>query len=274
MHSKRNVLRVFLGGCLGLGVFQAGVVSASSFKIDPIQVVLAGAAKSALLTLTNQSDQPLRFEVTAFAWDQGARGEIELQPTDDILFFPKLFSVAPGKEQKIRVGTTASALQSEKTYRVFVEELRPLEKPKEPAAGSQVRVLTKMGIPIFLRPATPSPAGAIADLTVAKAVVSFEVKNAGNVHFSLYGVRVVGTTATGETVFERKAEGWYVLAGGSRTYEISLSPQECGRLEHVVVEATTDIGSFKGQADIGPDACSTPTPAPGATPAGAEHGMR
>jgi fimbrial chaperone protein len=255
VHSERKVRRVLLGCCLGLGLIQAEVVVGSTFEVNPIQIVFAGKAKSALLTLTSKSDETLRFEVTAFAWNQNAKGEMELAPTEDIVFFPKLFSVSPGKEQKIRVGTTGSALGREKTYRIFVEELRPLEKPKQPPTGSQVRVLTKMGIPIFLQPPSPNSSGVVSDLGVANSALSFTVHNTGNVHFSLYGVRVVGTAASGETVFDRKAEGWYVLAGGTRTYEMTLTPEECSRLTHLEVDARADIGELKGQIDVGPGAC-------------------
>jgi fimbrial chaperone protein len=274
VHSQRKVLRILFGCFLGLGFLQAEAVPGSTFKVNPIQIAFSGPAKSALLTLTNESDETLRFEVTAFAWDQSPKGDVKLQPTEDIVFFPKLFSVPPGKERKIRVGTTATVAGTEKTYRIFVEELRPLEKPKQPPTGSQVRILTKMGIPIFLQPPKPNPAGGIASLAVVNGVVSFEIRNTGNVHFSLYGVRVVGTAAPGETVFERKAEGWYVLAGGSRAYDMSLSQQECSRLKHIVAEAETNIGAFKDQLDVAPGACGTPTPAGAALPVGMEHGGR
>jgi fimbrial chaperone protein len=266
VHSEQKVRGLLLGCCLGLGLSQAEVVLGSTFEVNPIQIVFAGKSKSALLTLTSKSEETLRFEVTVFAWNQNAKGEMELTPTEDIVFFPKLFSVAPGKEQRIRVGTTGSAMEREKTYRIFVEELRPLEMPKLPPAGSQVRVLTKMGIPIFLQPQSPNTSG-----VVANSAISFTVQNTGNVHFSLYGVRVVGTGASGETVFDRKAEGWYVLAGGARTYEMALTAEECNRLTHLAVDARADIGELKGQIDVGPGACGAPTPA--AAPAGeAEDG--
>ncbi len=266
MRSQRNVVGTMLAGCLGLGLLQAEAAFASTFKVDPIQVVFAGSARSTLVTVTNQSEEALRFEVTAFAWDQSPKGEIRLAATEDIVFFPKLFTIDPGKEQKIRVGTAVGALDREKTYRIFVEELRPLEKPKQPPAGSQVRVLTKMGIPIFLQPARRETSAAVGGLGVANSAIGFEVRNTGNVHFSLFAVRVVGTTTGGETVFDRNAEGWYVLAGGSRAYEMSLPPEQCSRLAVVAVEARTDVGTFNGQVKVAPGACAAPFPSSAATP--------
>jgi fimbrial chaperone protein len=267
---ERKVWGSLLGCLLGLGLLQAETAPGSTFEVNPIQAVLTGKTKSALLTVTNASRETLRFEVTVFAWDQNAKGEMELRPTEDVVFFPRLFSIAPGKEQKIRVGTTASVSEREKTYRIFVEELRPLEQPTPSPAGSQVRVLTKMGIPIFLQPANPKPSGAVAALGIANGTVSFDIRNTGNVHFSLFGVRVVGTGASGETVFDRKAEGWYVLAGGNRTYQIALTPEECSRIRHLAVDALADIGELKGGVDVSPSAC--PTPATPGVPGGANGG--
>jgi fimbrial chaperone protein len=274
VNRLRKCATTALGCCLGLGLLQAEAVLGSTFKVNPIQIVLSGATTSALLTLTNESQGTLRFEVTAFAWTQDSTGEMKLQPTRDIVFFPKLFSVAPGGEQKIRVGATVSAGDLEKTYRIFVEELHPLEKPSTTPAGSQVRVLTKMGIPIFLQPSRLTHAGNVVGLKVDHSVLSFAVNNTGNCHFSLYGVRAEGRAADGTRVFERKAEGWYVLVEGSRAYEIPLTASECDPLKQIVVTAQTDIGELTARLDVPPGACVVAPSGGAAGPAKAGSGRR
>ena len=122
---------------------------ASTFTVDPTQVFLTAKASSRMLTLRNQSDHPLRFQLTVFGWSQNERGEMDLVPTQDIVFFPTLLTLAPDEERKVRIGVATEFGATEKTYRIFVEELPPLVQPEE----GGVTVLTKMGIPIFLRPA-------------------------------------------------------------------------------------------------------------------------
>lgn len=261
MHHEPRI-RAVLSCCLGLVLCQAGAVAASSFKITPVQVALSGRTRSALLTLSNESDEALRFEVSAFTWDQSAKGEMVLHPTQDILFFPALFTVAPGKEQKIRVGTSVGAGSEEKTYRIFVQELRPLATSTPAPGTTQVRILTRMGIPIFLEPAKAHLSGVISGARVSGGVLSFDVRNTGNVHFSVLEAKVVGRAADGTEVFEQRAEGWYVLAQGLRTYEIPLTADRCSRAARVAVEVRTGFGTLTGETPIAERDCAVAKPAP------------
>ena len=245
---------LFLGFALG----QSGALSAAAFRVTPIQVALSSTNSSALLTLTNESSETLRFQVSAHAWTQGRKGEIELAPTQDIVFFPALLTLEAGKERKIRVGTSASAGAVEKTYRIFVEELPPVEQPKDSSAPrSEVRVRTKMGIPIFLLPAAkPDVAGAIESPALDEGQLRFRVRNIGNVHFTLLSVRITGTGASGEAIFEKQAEGWYVLTAGIREYEIPIPPAECARVKAFSIEATNERETMKARLDAPPGACA------------------
>jgi fimbrial chaperone protein len=229
---------------LGLGLFQAEAAFGSAFKVTPIRVVLWGERSSALLTLTNESDQTLRFQITAFAWDQSSTGEMQLAPTEDIVFFPTLLSLDPGKERKVRVGTLVPSGATEKTYRIFFEELPPLERTATNRPPTQIRVLTKMGVPVFLEPEEPFPAGGIENLSLENGSLRFRVRNSGNVHFSLQAVRVKGTGASGETV-----------AGGIRDYELPSSHEECTRVRWVTIEAQTERSSFEAQEIVRAGAC-------------------
>src|SRR5438132_13311632 len=111
---------------LGL-VLQAGNIAGSAFKVTPVRVTFSGPS-STLLTLRNESDQPLRFQISSFTWSQDARGSVQLSPTDDIVFFPALLTLNAGEEWKVRVAATGAATDGEKADRIFFEELPPLEK--------------------------------------------------------------------------------------------------------------------------------------------------
>jgi fimbrial chaperone protein len=94
----------------------------------------------------------LQFQLSVFAWAQSPSGEMQLEPTEDIVFFPTLLTLKPNETRRVRVGSATTQEVREKTYRIFVEELPPAGT----VAGSGVRVLTKMGIPIFVRPVKKS----------------------------------------------------------------------------------------------------------------------
>src|SRR5512141_1097943 len=163
---------------LGL-VLQAGNVFASAFKVTPVRVTFSGAS-STLLTLKNESDQPLRFQISSFAWKQDPKGEVKLEPSDDIVFFPALLTLGPGEERKVRVASTVEAEQVEKTYRILFEELPGIEKPGV-TAGAQVKILIKMVIPIFVTPQKGYAQAVVENASIRDNAITFDVRNSGNI---------------------------------------------------------------------------------------------
>jgi fimbrial chaperone protein len=241
---------------LGLAL-QAGNISGSTFKVTPVRVTFSGPS-STLLTLKNESDQPLRFQITTFSWSQDPKGAMQLAPTEEIVFFPALLSLGPGEERKVRVAATVAAKDVEKTYRIFFEELPPLERPL--TLGAQVRILTKMGIPIFVAPAKGKAEASIELVRMEKGTLGFDVRNSGNVHFSLEGVKLHGIGSKGQTLFDRQLDGWYVLAGSPRSYSVEIPAPSCSSLKKIVIEAQTDVtsvgnGTVTKEFEVSPAFC-------------------
>jgi fimbrial chaperone protein len=230
---------------LGL-VLQAEYARASAFRVSPVQVQLSGKS-SALLTLSNESGDPLRFQITAFAWNQSPSGEMQLAPTDDISFFPSLVTLKPGEERKVRVGSNVIAGEAEKTYRIFFEEL-PDARPV--SDKSQIRILTKMGIPIFVEPLKMVPEARVGNLKIENGRLMFGVSNAGNSHYSVQHLHVQALDSAGKPVFERDLDGWYVLAGGVRDYSVEFPADACLAVRSVKVEALTDITAANVPATV------------------------
>jgi len=231
-------------------------VWAGSLAVNPVRVFLSGAVKSAVLTLQNSGDEPARFQLTLFAWDQNPQGEMVLAPTSDIVFFPPLLTLAPREQRSIRVGTKTPPGAIEKTYRLFVEELPPAEGSAPAGLPGQVRVLTRFGIPIFLQPAKKIGSGRIEGAAIRGGRVSFEVRNTGNVHFMAQAVRVAALGAAGETVFESAIEGWYILTGGTRIYELELPADTCPQVKSVSLEVRiSEAAVFTERLDAQGTAC-------------------
>jgi fimbrial chaperone protein len=213
---------------------QASEGGAASFSIDPTQIRLSARASSGLLTVRNESVNPVRLQLTAFAWSQSLTGAMQLEATEDVVFFPSLLTLAPGQERKVRVGTTRAFGAVEQSYRLFVEEL-----PAEPGVkleGAAVQVLTKMGIPVFLQPAAPRAQAALTELGQRDGAVAFRLENTGTVHFVPDSVRIRGSISTGEAVIDRNIQSWYVLAGGARVFTVSLDPPVCGQIRSLQIE--------------------------------------
>jgi fimbrial chaperone protein len=240
-----------VSAALACGLARAGTVEAAAFNVKPTQIYLSAKAKSGMLGIRNESAEALRFQLSVFSWSQTAKGEMQLAPTQDIVFFPALLSLAPGEERKIRVGTTVPGGPSERSYRIFVEELPPAVRAKDAAGKTEIRVLTRMGVPIFIAPAAAATAavGQIEPKALRGDKLSFEVRNTGSVHFQIKQARVVGLGASKENLFERSVPGWYVLAGGSRVFEVEPPKGVCARTKALAFKVETDKTTLATELD-------------------------
>jgi fimbrial chaperone protein len=253
MPRLRLPLAALLALVLGLTLGQAEPACAGAFTVTPVRVIFAPKTRSALLTVRNQSPEVLRFQLSLFAWDQSPTGDMQLTPTEDLVLAPSLLMLAPGEMRHVRVGPVTPLAAREKAYRVFVEELPPLATPDRGSAG--VRILTRMGIPIFLQPTHVVQEGHIESLAVRLGRLAFQVRNTGTIHFVEQAVRVRGFGPTEESLFEHQQAGWYVLAGGVRTHELELPKEACTKLRALAVDVHTEGAIFQERFDVPPGAC-------------------
>jgi fimbrial chaperone protein len=244
--------------CLALAVGalvvgQATPASAAAFSVDPTLIRLSPRTSSILLKVRNESDEVVRLQLSAFAWAQSVEGEMQLQPTDDVIFFPVLLTLEPGQQRTVRVGTSAAYGAVEKSYRLFLEELPP--QPRKDEQGTAVHVLTKMGIPIFLQPQSVRAQAGIRDVGLIGGTLGFALENGGTVHFVPEVVRVVGLGSTGDTLIDRKLQSWYVLAGSARRFTLSLAAPECSRIRALAIEALVNGTAVKERLETPRGTC-------------------
>ena len=262
-----KLLHIFSGGkrrlasvwsrCLFIGsaiIIASGSAQAITFTVFPISITLSVQVRSETLTLHNHSDEPIRFQLSAFAWDQKTSGEMVLNSTEDIIFFPQLLTLEPNQERNVRVGTTTPPGDVEKTYRIFVEELAEGQKPRK-GQNPEVNVLTKMGLPIFIQPGKLVAAGHIDDVHMSQGVFHFKLNNTGNVHFTAESVHVNGFGSSPSPIFGREATGWYVLAGESREFELQIPKADCSKIRTLAVEVKTDQTPYTAKYDLPSNAC-------------------
>src|SRR5438477_3765611 len=180
---------------LALGV---ALPAAGSLDVSPIRVELSRAVPNALVTLTNTGKDLTRFELRVVSWSQNAAGEMDLQGTREVFLYPPLVSLKPGEKRNARVGVAPEIFGAvEKTYRLIVEEL---PRPPGPGAPSQVQVVTRLSIPIFVAPEKPVSELRLEGLTIAGGVASMKVVNAGNVEARPLEVSVEALDANGRLI--------------------------------------------------------------------------
>jgi fimbrial chaperone protein len=222
--------------------------------VNPIQIFLSGQSQSAILTVHNTSGEPLRFQLNAFAWAQDSSGQMLLTPTGEIIFFPRLLTLAPGEQRIVRVGTSAPpAGPVERTYRIFVEELPP--QAQSAAMAGQVRVLARMGIPIFVEARAGRAELRLSPPAQQPGRLVFELRNTGSKHAIPQSIRVRGQGPAGESLWEGEQPSWYILAGDQRVYELPLAREECVKTTAVTVEVKTGEQTLTERLDIAAAAC-------------------
>ena len=222
---------------LALGLLcGAGRARASGLNVSPVQVWLAPDSSKSLITLRNEGSEEARYQVSAMLWDEDARTGMKLSPTEDIVVFPTVLSLKVGETKSLRVGPVVPFGPIEKTYRIFIEEM---PAPQKQETRATVRVLTRIGIPVFL-----APTKALEDRRVSAALsgkgAAVEVENTGNVHFRIDTERMEALGADGGKLFEKQAQGWYVLAGGHKRYDLEIPRESCGKVRKLVVSVKTE----------------------------------
>jgi fimbrial chaperone protein len=247
----RRPCRHLLLGALALAALAA---RAAEFSVIPLSVDLDRSAKSTEVTVRNFAETPLRMQVEALAWQQDEQGADRYEPTEGLVYFPRVLEIPPRESRLVRVGVRAAPVSREDTYRLFIEELPPDAGAPVPA-GASVRVLLRIGVPVFVAPLAPERKAELDAPAMGGGSASIRIFNAGNVRFRAQEVRLVGTGRNGETLFDHVFPERYFLAGAERRLKVDIPPDVCGRL--VTLEATVkgDDVTLQRRTDVDPRSC-------------------
>ncbi|HSN91594.1 MAG TPA: fimbria/pilus periplasmic chaperone [Anaeromyxobacteraceae bacterium] len=219
--------------------------------VSPVVVDL-GKARSALVTVRNAAPDRGRYQLRVYRWDESPLGEMRLEPASDLVVFPVVLDLAPGQERKLRVGTTAAPGEKERSWRVFLEEILPAVTQEE---GNRVRTRLRIGIPVFLAPERTFAGAEIVGLGVDAGRVTFLMRNGGSVRIRTTEVLVTVADAAGATLFQKRFDGWYVLAGSDRLYDVEIPREACRKAAQVTAVATADQ-PLQATARIASGACA------------------
>ncbi|HET8745746.1 MAG TPA: fimbria/pilus periplasmic chaperone [Ramlibacter sp.] len=194
-------------------------VGASEFSVSPIGIELKPGALNETISVTNHASARLRVGMRLMEWTQDAQGADVYKDTGDLVYFPRQMEIAPEAKRLVRVGAKSVAGESERAYRLFIEE------QPEAATGperSQVSFYLRFSVPVFIPPAVRRPQVEVGEPQLAQGKVSLTVRNRGNQH-----VRIVRMLVQDEAGEAREATGWYQLPGIDRTYSVEIPQATC-----------------------------------------------
>lgn len=225
---------------------------AQGFGVTPLRVELDAGARSAILTIINDGDEPGAYRVQLARWTQDAAGNDGYADSSELIYFPQQLRIPQKDRRIVRIGLRAAPPDAEQAYRLYVEELAKPRPPGEGGKGtvSGIGVTLRFGVPVFVRPAQPRVAGAVSGLELGKSTVRAEVRNSGNAHFRIRQIQVSGVDAAGASTFEQAVDGWYLLAGAARAYAIVLPADVCRKTARVRFAVKAEEVEFESAAPV------------------------
>jgi fimbrial chaperone protein len=240
---------------------------AGAIKVMPTKLFLAGGKKTEVLKVINEGDAKVTIQVEAMKWTQDEKGKDIYEPTEDIAFFPKIFTVEKGKETLLRIGAKERRSgERELSYRVFLQEI-PVSKPGE----TRLTLALRISVPVFIRPVKEVKEWGIEKLELSGGVLLVKVKNSGSSHISVGKMKAKGVDASNQEAFQKEESGWYVLPGVTRTFGIKIPGNECLKSSSIMVSAESGESKKESKLDVDKSQCPKEAQEPAATDKGGKQ---
>ena len=250
-----KILKIVATSAACLAFFLCGPAVSGEFSVNPIRLEFNPTTKSGVIGIKNEGSTKLGFQVQAMEWTQDAAGNDQYAVTSELIFFPKIMSVEPGEDGIIRVGIRNTVVATEKTYRLFIEELPgPSQTPE--ARGAQISMLVRFGAPIFVTPMKPQDNLELEGLEFVKGVLTFTAKNTGNRHQVVQGIQLKGSDTRGNEVYSLTLADRYLLTGTTKSYTTTIAADQCAKIASLAIEFRTDKRSVPRKLDITRAMCS------------------
>ncbi len=226
--------------------------AASNFSIQPVRVYFDSGSTNSI-ELENLSDTPITLQVNTYAWKHDVSGKDTYTTTKDIIYFPKLLKIPEYQKKIIRLATKVPRGEKERTYRMYVEEIRApaREKPDK----MTISLTMKMGIPIFVEPIKEDTGGTIEKLSLENGTLYTEVKNEGNTHFIIRSIKIAGKDSSGLDTFHSEMAGGYVHGGNSKGYNVTIPQVNCRKIQTLKVDIETDKLTMARTIAVQDDMC-------------------
>ncbi len=249
MNPMTKTFRTFSLAALCCALFASSLAMAGEFSVNPIRLELGAAVRSGVIGVRNEGKDKLSFQLQAMEWTQDASGNDQYADTRDLVFFPKIMTVEPGEEGLVRVGSKNAVVPTERTYRLFIEELPGVAKTPE-GSGAQINVLIRFGAPIFVTPLKPQDSLEIESFKLTKGVLSISAKNTGNRHQFVQGIHLKGTDGGGNEVYALTLADRYLLTGTAKSYTTAIAADQCAKITSLALEFKTDKLSVQRKLDV------------------------
>jgi len=226
--------------------------SANVLTVTPMKLTFDNESRRAAVTVRNDGQGNITGRIAIFEWSQDAAGRDDYHETEDIVYFPKVMTLAEGEQRIIRLGYQGEMPAREKTYRLIIgvpaDAGHRAFRPGERAAMADLT--------IFAHPAVLRAGALLEQVALAKGALTVAVRNNGNVHLLVTAVRVRGFAADGHEAFSREIAGSYVLGGAVRSFGALVPQEDCGKLSYMNIQVITDSFQLNRTLNVRKDMCA------------------
>lgn len=208
--ASRIVAAAVLGALAG---GQTGVAQdiTRGLSVAPVTFELRSGQMTSVLTIQNNTDREVDFQVRSYSWSQTA-GDDHLTPTDILVASPPLGRIPAGGQQIVRLVLRKAADGQEASYRILLDQAPP---PPDPG---QVSFALRMSMPLFDEPPERGRAMVRWKIQSEEGAYYLVAVNRGGRHEAFRDVAL--TTASGRPVPIEQNASPYVLAGATRRWRI------------------------------------------------------
>jgi fimbrial chaperone protein len=209
-------------------------VLAASLSVAPTRVELGPAERSAVVTLRNDSNEPVMVQVQTFAWPR-TPATADLEPTRELIAVPPVFALAANGKQIIRValrGAPPSAREA--AYRLLLTEV-----PAAGRAATGVRFALRLSLPVFVTPpdAAPRPVWAVP-AEGGRPVLRLANEGVAHIQVKRIQLRAPGRAEPVQTI----DAAVYLLPGQEQVWPLSDLARAQSTLQ---LEAETNLGPIE-----------------------------
>jgi fimbrial chaperone protein len=218
---------------------------AAALRVEPVLVEVFAPGAAAALTLHNGDASEVNVQIRVFRWSQ-ANGKETLEPTADVAISPPAAKLAPHGEQVVRIVRVGKQpLQTEESYRIFVDQLPRYEGKSR----GTVNLLVRQSIPAFFSPSPGREPSLAWSLVHDGGKLVLSARNAGPRRARISSLTL---TAAGKSVSFGNGLVGYALADSTMSWVVPGHKRSFDAGGPVMVEA---------QSDQGPIHAAVPAPA-------------
>ena len=210
----------------------AGLASAAQFALDMTRIHLSAGHAVETMTVTNQEQTPLIFEVAVKRWRQDADGNWQLAPEDGLVVHPLILRIEPGKEGRLRIGSLSPTVSAEAAYRIELTEVPDRTQQK---AGS-VMMRSRVSIPVFVQPPNPKAALALSVDSIDAHTAHLRLRNTGTAYSPPGEATFRVRDAAHKVLHEATVTPNYVLAGAQWPLQAKIPGTVCTRAASVELQ--------------------------------------